>query len=51
MKDAYAQSKALVKVRFAGRPKGELVLAEYEAAPQTCKAPLAAELSAAGGRG
>ena len=48
VKDAYAQLKALVKVRFAGRPKGELVLAEYEAAPQTWEAPLAAELSAAG---
>jgi hypothetical protein len=47
VKDAYAQLKALVKVRFAGRPKGELVLAEYEAAPQTWEAPLAAELSAA----
>ena len=51
VKDAYAQLKALVKVRFAGRPKGELVLAEYEAAPQTWKAPLAAELSAAGAEG
>ena len=51
MKDAYAQLKALVKMRFAGRPKGELVLAECEAAPQTWKAPLAAELSAAGAEG
>jgi hypothetical protein len=48
VKDAYAQLKALVKARFADRPKGELVLAEYEAAPQTWEAPLAAELSAAG---
>ena len=48
VKDAYAQLKALVKVRFTGRSKGELVLAEYEAAPQTWEAPLAAELSAAG---
>jgi RIP homotypic interaction motif len=51
VKDAYAQLKALVKVRFAGWPKGELVLAEYEAAPQTWEAPLAAELSAAGAEG
>ena len=51
VKDAYARLKALVKVRFAGRPKGELVLAEYEAAPQTWEAPLAAELSAAGAEG
>ena len=51
VKDAYAQLKVLVKVRFAGRPRGELVLAEYEAAPQTWEAPLAAELSAAGAEG
>jgi RIP homotypic interaction motif len=51
VKDAYARLKALVKVRFASRPKGELVLAEYEAAPQTWEAPLAAELSAAGAEG
>jgi hypothetical protein len=48
VKDAYAQLKALVKARLAGQPKGELVLAEYEAAPRTWEAPLAAELSAAG---
>jgi RIP homotypic interaction motif len=48
VKDAYAQLKALVKARLAGGPKGELVLAEYEAAPLTWEAPLAAELSAAG---
>ena len=51
VKDAYARLKALVKKRFAGRPKGELVLAEHEAAPQTWQAPLAAELSAAGAEG
>ena len=51
VKDRYAQLKSLVKKRFAGRPKGELVLAEYEAAPQTWGAPLAAELSAAGAEG
>jgi hypothetical protein len=51
VKDAYARLKALVKVRFVGRPKGELVLAEYEAAPRTWEAPLAAELSAAGAEG
>ena len=51
VKDTYAQLKSLVKKRFAGRPKGELVLAEYEAAPQTWEAPLAAELSAAGAEG
>ena len=51
VKDAYARVKALVKQRFAGRPKAELVLAEYEAAPQTWEAPLAAELSAADAEG
>ena len=48
VKDAYARLKALAAKRFAGRPKGELVLAEYQAAPQTWEKPLAAELSAAG---
>ena len=48
VKDAYARLRGLVRERFACRPKGELVLAEHEAAPQTWEAPLAAELSAAG---
>jgi hypothetical protein len=51
VKEAYARLKALVKRRFAARPKGELVLAEHEAAPQTWEAPLVAELSAAGADG
>jgi hypothetical protein len=51
VKDAYARLKDMVKWRFADRPKGELVLAEHEAAPQTWEAPLAAELSAAGAEG
>jgi hypothetical protein len=51
VKDAYARLKALVQRRFADRPKGELVLAEHQAAPQTWQAPLAAELSAAGADG
>ncbi len=51
VKDAYARLKALVKKRFAGRPKAELVLAEHESAPQTWDKPLAAELSAAGADG
>lgn len=51
VKDAYARLRALVRKRFAGRPKAELVLAEHEAAPQTWEAPLAAELSAAGVEG
>jgi hypothetical protein len=48
VKDAYAQLKTLVRKQFVGRPKGELVLGEHEAAPQTWQAPLVAELSAAG---
>jgi microcompartment protein CcmL/EutN len=51
VKDAYARLKALVSKRFADRPKGELVLAEHETAPQTWQAPLAAELSAVGAEG
>ncbi len=48
VKSAYGRLKGLVKRRFAGRSKAELVLAEHEAAPQVWEAPLAAELSAAG---
>ena len=51
VKDAYARLKALVKKRFAGVPKAELVLAEHESAPLTWGKPLAAELSAAGADG
>jgi len=51
VKDAYARLKALVSKRFADRPKGELVLAEHETAPQTWQAPLAAELSVVGAEG
>jgi len=51
VKNAYARLKALVAKRFADRPKGELVLAEHEAAPQTWEKPLAAELSASGAEG
>jgi len=51
VKDAYTRVTALVKRRFASRPKAELVLAEHQAAPQTWDAPLAAELSAVGADG
>lgn len=47
-KDAYARLKALVKERFKGHPKAELVLAEHEAAPQTWETLLAAELATVG---
>lgn len=48
VKDAYGGLKALVKKRLTGRPDAELVLAQYEKAPQTWQAPLAAELAEAG---
>jgi len=51
VKNAYARLKALVTNRFADRPRGELVLAEHETAPETWEKPLAAELSAAGAEG
>jgi len=51
VKDAYARLKALVEKRFAGRPRGELVLAEHEAAPGVWQAPLAAQLAAEGAEG
>ena len=45
--DAYNGLKALVQRKLAGRPKGELVLAEHEQAPQVWDKPLAEELTAA----
>ena len=48
MRDAYTSLRALVRKRFAGRPAGELVLAEHENAPQTWREPLAAQLSEVG---
>lgn len=51
VKDAYARLRGLVRTRFTGHPKGELVLAEHEAAPQIWEAPLTAELSAVGAAG
>jgi hypothetical protein len=47
VKDAYERLSTLLTKRLANRPRGQLVLAEYLAAPQTWEAPLAAELSAA----
>ncbi len=48
VKDAYAGLKALVQRRFAGDPKAEETLAEYEADPDTYEKPLAKQLKAAG---
>ena len=51
VKDAYVRLKALVTRRFAGHAKAELVLAEYQAAPETWEKPLGAELFVAGAEG
>jgi hypothetical protein len=48
VKDAYAALKGKVQERLAGRPAGEVVLAGYEADPETWKAPMTSELAAAG---
>ncbi len=48
VKDAYASLIALVRQRLAGHPGGELALARHQTSPETGRAPLAAELSAAG---
>src|SRR5258708_697534 len=45
---AYARLHALVRKRVAGRPHGELALAEYESAPQKWEGLLTAELTEAG---
>ena len=48
IKDAYGALKAMVKRRLAG---GDLVLDRHEHAPDTWRAPLEAELTAAGAGG
>jgi len=48
VKEAYARLRDAARGRLAGRPDGELVLARHCAAPDTWRAPLAAELLAAG---
>jgi hypothetical protein len=48
IKDAYQALKAIVKNRFTGRSRAEMVLAEHEAAPRTWREPLVAELTAVG---
>jgi hypothetical protein len=48
VQDAYNALRALVRKRLAGRPKAEFVLAEHANAPDTWRAPLAAELAEAG---
>lgn len=48
VKDAYEGLKTMVKARFAGHPRAEVVFAEHEAAPETWKEPLTSELITAG---
>lgn len=48
VRDAYAGLRALVKKRLAGRADAELILARYERAPETWRAPLETELGEAG---
>lgn len=47
VKDAFAGLKALVAKRLSGRPDAHVVLNRHEAAPETWRAPLSAELTGA----
>jgi hypothetical protein len=40
IKDSYSGLKTLIQRKFAGKPKAELALAEYESDPETWVAPL-----------
>lgn len=46
--DAYNGLKALIKKKFAGKPKAEMVLEEHEQDPETYEAPLKKKLAEAG---
>ncbi len=46
--DAYKGLKALIKRKFAGEPKAEMVLEEHETDPETYEAPLKKKLAEAG---
>ena len=46
--DVYYALKALIKSKFAGEPKAEMLLEEYETDPETYEAPLKKELAKAG---
>ncbi len=46
--DAYNGLKALIKGKFAGEPKAEMVLEEHETDPKTYEAPLKKKLAEAG---
>jgi hypothetical protein len=47
-KSTYAKLRGLAKKRVAGRPHGELALAEYESAPQKWEGLLTVELTESG---
>lgn len=42
--DAFKSFKDLIKSKFAGKPKAEMILAEHEKQPEVWEAPLKAEL-------
>lgn len=46
LRAAYARLREVLKRNLSGRPLGELVLAEHEAAPNAWEQPLRAELAA-----
>ena len=46
--DAYKGLKVLIKRKFAGEPKAEMVLEEHEKDPETYEAPLKKKLAEAG---
>lgn len=46
--DAYKALKTLIQRKFAGEPKAEMVLSEYEQDPETYEAPLKKKLTEAG---
>ena len=46
--DAYQSLKAMIKHKFAGEPKAEMILSEHEQDPETYEAPLKKKLAEAG---
>ncbi|MDN4612324.1 hypothetical protein [Arthrobacter burdickii] len=48
VKDGYAGLKNVLAVKFAGNPKSEQALADYEADPDTYEKPLAKQLKETG---
>ncbi|MBD2576109.1 hypothetical protein [Oscillatoria sp. FACHB-1406] len=48
VKDAYQALKTLIKKKFEGEPKAEMVLEEHETDPETYNAPLKKKLAEAG---